>query len=1300
MSNNTYIQSLIDYINDTKPFRSKLSEVVEEYHFTDVVNAAITDKLVLKEISRPVSKFDYYSNGVPISMQLHPLNLVGDTGWFYGPGQNSAYTVGVSESTELANIPFQYGKKHYTYSSDASIFRQGTLAEEELLENHDFLNVRGSMQFQINQTHNPDGSANPLYTLTDEVNLISDAASQKAGCINFLIALFTYVLNYTQNVSVYSAVNAELHLLLIDLDNNVLPTDFTALQYAFSLISAPDLALIPDFTLTWFNSQLQKSSSGLFTGMYSNEAVKHAASYSFNNYADSVIGISSITVPANTLLEEFSLVAVSPTQFQVYGSDSGFLGSFIAGASFTSAKVSFNTSMVGSPTIGYTVKLTAKNTISIHPDANLETWNIVKINPKNYTRPVVDSDSYGYFTSANGKNTIQFLTETISGMMIFEAQSASTFKIECGSYQSTFSCNTPFNDGVLSFTFVKGSYDYQVGDRFYIEVVNPAPVIRDFGLYFGYDAFGYDGFDANSPAWLKNLNVTNDSRFPAVSSIDVSLSVVPTALSKSYRLVALPDETNPYNILQKDGTTNNKFDITSPDPSISQAVYDAVAFQVNSHVSSTHSPATGTDITLWHVAQFSVQAFENNGWVEKQIANIGDTVSIDGVTLTIPAKPYLATKVFYSQYLTDDVNSLFTETVTNGDMYFFTVDNQPTSIKEWYKSSVNFPHVIIHAKNMGAAIDAKWTITKQSSGFLLAGLYTSGNNAGSQIYAKNLTELSYQDSYLHFTIDAGKIGMQNGDKLEFETHASPFEYAVYGSYSGFTGYAKFNEWFSNGKIGFKLVPPTINLFENNTLITNGISAAGQIGVQGNKVGTYVLKGMGSKWALYLGTQLLGIGVNSIQTTDISVTMPNPTMATVIIQILSPFDFPFGHNSSIVINKLPQTGNVVNLKKTSFDYMQLAFSAPITAVTPLIPESIDLRFIDQVLVSDLTKYNVTSPELYLNRNFIPLDVKRPTYANNQVSTEINALTGERIGNINSNGLFSWDTSFHDSYLPVNTQISFLYGNTGTNEMVKVNMTERIHFFVDAGNLITDSFKEETVSVTMVESVVTKVKSTYDDAFSGIVLDGDFNGFLPGYSNLPYDAELLSGVGYYDYGYALSENFQKAKELLAKPSLTQDEEQLLRALEGAVGAFVNGTVANTTFAQFVTNLDIMLPASQTPNFGIPALGVAMDLQDNPAETSATGINEALVLVDGTVGIIYLSSKNVTGNPLGIAYAAIDSNIVMPIGVTSVEINFTQDIASPVFYKCEVGGVVSILVATQLNSRKYSLSGVGSNCKLFVG
>jgi len=58
-----YVESLLDYINDTKPYHTKLTEVISEYHFYDTINVAFHDSHRLKTQFASIWDKTYVTDG-------------------------------------------------------------------------------------------------------------------------------------------------------------------------------------------------------------------------------------------------------------------------------------------------------------------------------------------------------------------------------------------------------------------------------------------------------------------------------------------------------------------------------------------------------------------------------------------------------------------------------------------------------------------------------------------------------------------------------------------------------------------------------------------------------------------------------------------------------------------------------------------------------------------------------------------------------------------------------------------------------------------------------------------------------------------------------------------------------------------------------------------------------------------------------------------------------------------------------------------------------------------------------------
>ena len=157
--NSQYIQSLTDFILDTKPYHSKLTEIVEEYQFSDDMHVHFEERSSIKTTINPTWLYNFYSGGdssfrtVDIKRLHSPLK----THWssnassFY-PG---AIKASRDENTDFASIPYVYSKKAFDGPgvADVLIERNGVRSiVEPLIEGLDWFQSHGSIQLQIKAT--------------------------------------------------------------------------------------------------------------------------------------------------------------------------------------------------------------------------------------------------------------------------------------------------------------------------------------------------------------------------------------------------------------------------------------------------------------------------------------------------------------------------------------------------------------------------------------------------------------------------------------------------------------------------------------------------------------------------------------------------------------------------------------------------------------------------------------------------------------------------------------------------------------------------------------------------------------------------------------------------------------------------------------------------------------------------------------------------------------------------------------------------------------------------------------------
>lgn len=235
------------------------------------------------------------------------------------------------------------------------------------------------------------------------------------------------------------------------------------------------------------------------------------------------------------------------------------------------------------------------------------------------------------------------------------------------------------------------------------------------------------------------------------------------------------------------------------------------------------------------------------------------------------------------------------------------------------------------------------------------------------------------------------------------------------------------------------------------------------------------------------------------------------------------------------------------------------------------------------------------------------------------------TNELIGTI-TNDLLVWDQTFFNSFLPLNTESNLISRGSGFNDKLNVRMNdifmifEKISFIDDVQD--GPSF-DNIVTVSFLEQPVIQIRSEYEEEQTVVISDGPFDGVLPGFDNLPYDEEIDG----YDAGVVLTGLFNDAQALAALSSPTPAEEDRLSKLVLLLSPFLNGTLAATTASQFLANVTAdPASVTSIIDSGLPSVGLGVSVtigadgantSNSGTESSATSIQEAFSIVVNVIG-----------------------------------------------------------------------------------
>jgi hypothetical protein len=471
-----YVQSLVDFIKDTKPYHSKLTEIVEEYQFFDNMNVHFDERLLIKTKISANWVYNYFSGANPLFRTMPAQRMV------MPAYLRAAFTAGSDENTDLALVPHAFSKKTFDgMGVNAAFVRRGTFTEP-MTESVDWFESHGSYQFQIKQTHDAGGAINPLYTATMDDGTIAEAVAitrQNAldlanpnSAVNQIRVQIDAVQAATNLVVPHNAdVQAALDVIYGYLDTPDLPPSYEDLIAFLTVVVGTPQQIMAQSQIDALASTLDSLSPPLyfndFVGVENTESnLRMSGALFYRTATNDYLRVSNITADATLSCEEWSLTVTDEDQqkYAVTGSTSGFIGFFFAGSPFSTDRLSFTTARTTVPgtdpleftvaPLGTVLVLTPINKIVIAPTAPLETWNIIKVNPIAHDRPLLSSSTYGGITDLSnnlGKVTLLDSSIPTSNIILTARAGGQIFDLSSDSepsYAPAITVGTFFNDNL------------------------------------------------------------------------------------------------------------------------------------------------------------------------------------------------------------------------------------------------------------------------------------------------------------------------------------------------------------------------------------------------------------------------------------------------------------------------------------------------------------------------------------------------------------------------------------------------------------------------------------------------------------------------------------------------------------------------------------------------------------------------------------------------------------------------------------------------------------------------------------
>jgi hypothetical protein len=641
-------------------------------------------------------------------------------------------------------------------------------------------------------------------------------------------------------------------------------------------------------------------------------------------------------------------------------------------------------------------------------------------------------------------------------------------------------------------------------------------------------------------------------------------------------------------------------------------------------------------------------------------------------TIAQGAKPFIAGELSSSAYTTTSGAYSEYQTI-GGDVISWTVQNPPpVQIGPASISGRNTPRLIMYGSSYYGATPARWVLTWTGMNvYQLQGIYTAGSLIGQSVFVTPITvntadgrSFRSREHNIHFTVVQGLVGLSLGDSFSFETYSNAPTFLVHGSVSGWQQNATVGEWYWNGKIGFKIPAATVACFDYNSVEIAGTSswmtAYGLVTLDDIRPNapscTYTaVSHTPGHWTLYRDGNVVNDGNTVLRDEYIALTMPTSVSGFPKPTLKFRVD---GHEYALVQgndlavirttdSRTPTADDFVLLERTEFDALQISIKArdPVHQVVldELAPNVTDLRFVDHNANSGVP-LSVTSPETAVTTGWLPIietwfdrPLSLAEFSDAATHVEVRAAaTGEIVGTVESLSVdpsypvvFRWDPTFHAKYLPLNTEAMVVTLGSGMDERVNVQMRDNATFLISGGGLADNMLFADLLTVAIAEDPQWLIRTSIDDVMAAIMADGPFGGFLPGYDNMELDFETGAGNvndedspdGYYDAGVPFTDYFLQAQSLALLPSMTAPQQALHNDLISRLYPYLdNGDITTTTLTEFLTNIGANPPAlpvfndliNWTPvgnGFGIPAVGMGMDIAQNPEGAVGTAMVEAM-------------------------------------------------------------------------------------------
>ena len=1164
MSNYLYssnaVDSLIAYINDVKPYHSKLSEIVEEYQFYEQMNVSIDDS---KKFTRAkiagIWEAETYSNGlyVPFANLAYTKQSKSSKYW------NNTLVIDASKPDEqIAGLTNAYYLRHNI--GIRSVFRNGIVQNEGI----DFHVSHGAYSIDV------DG-AKQKYVETVLKNVVGDDSAQWVKGLQIISEPSTIHYSDVESANgviteIVPNVNAsayeEWSVSCVQVNNSTegtrlsyehvqtVPSDVWNIQHKLDsinlflqcyIVDAQTLVPISPNRIEFVNNNtLNVKFSRPRTGRvklirfidsrstYSSTIVSPSDKWTINHNLNTTDLIYNVVADINGVMEK-----INPSSIDILDENN--------------VVINFSTPKTGRVSLGSISSYASTTFIQEEPR---DTWafdnrlrtdsgiflvyddNGSIVFPQDivisqsliyvkFSRPTAGKLLFAKLFSAGNENTIFSVTGSESGLIGY-----ARVGLKFTSQNLNFVIKTKDEDSVFNIgeTFFLSPDNRIVTHKQYTEnekwsfiKVNPivhekprfqkagTPIIHNWvykttGIRPQVLTLTFNGsvFDVFSSVDGNIGAVQNGGTFSTAEySFEVKSNIIAPAAGDYFEITVFNEAPSIHNLDLTVGYDIATYDDTEYDDHF-------ISFDLTSLNLTILDPAIKSSYFELSFNGSTFDVFQYDSSVTRRplaqypAITPGTEYSCKAFSISIPA----------------DVSYL------NGDLFLFEVSNPDPyfDAHDIYLISTRFGLINLYPKSFIDSPAQLWTITVTGDN----SISVVGSISGPQAAGK-VTE-SYDNGLIHFTLLQTDIPFTEGDKFYVSIVDEKPSYLVFGEKSGFSKPLTIGKWYWNGKIGLKIREPHYHIHEfmstgegkQSRRITTGTVLLDSFGnsVQFNKPPRFDARSDLYEFeplsTHYNGEQLINVrsALKGIQRGALRNTRYIDDMRPEQSKLVG-----FEHHDGVIdvqINAssdLPENKFTFEVVSDDFKLFHandlIIFNRPIGADEV----KVERETVDKIYIKTNTRTEVLGQStIVLEDQWFPTyTVQKSPFSDESDEVDVYAsLINKKVGTIKNFGgnseqyRFEVDTEFFNEFLPFNSRLSTkTVQNEQENAIVKARITEKMRVF--------DYYRmNDLLSVSIAENHVVKIDShspLFHDTIMVSIDDRTFRGFFSGYDTSPFDIE---------------------------------------------------------------------------------------------------------------------------------------------------------------------------------------------------